>query len=131
MTIEEIIKEAKKYAGIILSVDIDAEERYYNGNITKYDAFIAGANFAQSQSTNRIEELEKCLTITKNSREFNINQAQRYKEALERIAPKLEEIRIEVAKTFAALSSERIDRMIYELSIEIFKVLDNEALNQK
>jgi hypothetical protein len=45
-TKEEIEQEAKHYAGIILSVDIDAEERYYNGRIPKYDAFKAGAEFA-------------------------------------------------------------------------------------
>lgn len=95
MTKEEIEKEAEKANGYT----------YFNPKSEKAEAFnegfMAGANFTQSQSNE-----------------------QRYKEALERINQKLEEIRIEVAKTFAELSSERIDRMIYDLSMEIFKVLE-------
>ncbi len=41
---EDLIKEAKEYAGIPLNRDIDDEERYFNSNCVRYDDFIAGVN---------------------------------------------------------------------------------------
>ncbi len=61
-TQKEIDELAKQFAGIALHVDIDEEERYYNGHACKvYDAFIAGYNEANNK--NQEEYLAKLAEL--------------------------------------------------------------------
>lgn len=54
---------AKKYAGIKETTSIDSEERYYNSNCSKYDAFKAGYNQALKENEKKYsrEEVENLL----------------------------------------------------------------------
>lgn len=65
MYTQELVKEAKKFAGIKPDTIIDEEERYYNrGAIEKYEAFLAGANCAYNEFINKAcEWLEENIDL--------------------------------------------------------------------
>lgn len=54
MYTQELVKEAKEFAGIKPDTIIDEEEKYYNrGAVEKYEAFLAGANCAYNEFINK------------------------------------------------------------------------------
>jgi len=69
----DLVNEAKMYAKIDPDVNVNSyEERYYNNNVDKYDAYIAGANSEfvyKQQLHSQIQILEYILLNNKNSKD--------------------------------------------------------------
>lgn len=69
----DLVNEAKMYAKIDPDTNVNSyEERYYNNNVDKYDAYIAGANskfMYKKQLHSQIQILEYILLNNKNSKD--------------------------------------------------------------
>ena len=57
MNFQEIKIKAKEYSCIPLSKIVDAEERYYNSNVEKYDSYMAGATMMLSLTEAKDKEI--------------------------------------------------------------------------